>query len=168
MWYNKNMKIVRKDCFMIRIYTSMDKLNGTKIIKDPESYFKSYVSSKNFDTNDEQVMGEIDNAKLKNKDTGAIETPFGEASINNLSTGCKTVLCYLYVKRNNTKYGGINVTECGANALESLFSQMDRLDDSTTKILLMHTDELYTCKEREYLINDTTIIHDLSDIMGVE
>lgn len=152
---------------MIRIYTSMDKLNGTKVIKDPESYFRSYVSSKNFGINDEQVIKEVDNAKLKNKEIGAIETPFGEASINNLSTGCKTVLDYLYIMRNNTMYGGIDVTGCGANALESLFSQMDRLGDSLTKILLMHTDELYTCKEREYLINNTIIINDLSDIMEV-
>lgn len=57
---------------MIKIYTDMDKLSSTKIVKDPESYFKAYVSSKSFDKYDMQVMKEIDGARLLSRDTGAL------------------------------------------------------------------------------------------------
>lgn len=46
---------------MIKIYTDMDKLSSTKIVKDPESYFKAYVSSKSFDKHDMQVIKEMIN-----------------------------------------------------------------------------------------------------------
>lgn len=66
-------------------------------------------------------MLDIDNAKLIDKRTGKIETPYGITDIKDLSTGCKTVLNYIFMVENPEMYSivkAINATECGWNALE--------------------------------------------------
>ncbi len=45
-----------------------------------------------------QIVKSIDNAELLDENTGLIKTPFGLASVNNLSTGCKTTLNVAFIK----------------------------------------------------------------------
>lgn len=154
---------------MIRIFTSRKLLGNRKVINDPDSFFSAHVSHHQFDENNEKVIEEIDGAKLIDCNLGTIKTPLGLTDINHLSSGCKTVLDYLYITRNNDKLKdfALNVTICGYNALESLFVQMDRLNDSDTILLLQHTDSLQMCSDRQYMINDVHQTNHLSDIIGM-
>lgn len=153
---------------MINVYTSRKLLGSKAIIDEVDDFFNARVSSKQFEEYDETVMREIDNAKVIDYETGEIKTAFGLTNINNLSSGCKTVLVYLYMKRHPDKYKDcvINVTGCGYNALESLFEQIDRLDDSSTILLLLHTDGLRNCSKRKFLINGKHEVDEISEIVG--
>lgn len=153
---------------MIKVYTNRELLGNRVILDEVDDFFNARVSSKQFDGNDETVISEIDNASVRDYKTGEIETPFGLTDINNLSSGCKTVLVYLYMKRHSDKYKDcvLNVTGCGYNALESLFEQMDRLGDSSSILLLLHTDGLINCSKRKFLINNKYETDEISEIVG--
>lgn len=153
---------------MINVYTDRKLLENRVILDEVDDFFNAKVSSKQFEEYDEAVMREIDNAKVLDYETGEIKTAFGLTNINNLSTGCKTVLVYLYMKRHPEKYGDcvLNVTGCGYNALESLFEQMDRLGDSDTILLLLHTDSLWECTNRKFLINGKHEVDEIGKIVG--
>lgn len=155
---------------MINVYTSRKLLGSRAIIDEVDDFFNARVSSKQFEEFNEAVMQKIDNAKVIDYETGEIKTAFGLTNINNLSSGCKTVLVYLYMKRHPDKYKDyvINVTGCGYNALESLFKQMDRLDDSSTILLLLHTDGLRNCSKRKFLINGKHKVDEISEIVGID
>ena len=153
---------------MINVYTHRELLDSEMILDEVEDFFIAKVSSRQFDGNDEAVISEIDNAIVLDYQTGEIKTPFGLTDINRLSGGCKTVLVYLYMKRHPDEYRDcvINVTGCGYNALESLFKQMDRLNDSSTILLLLHTDGLRNCSKRKFLINNKHEVDEISEIVG--
>jgi hypothetical protein len=98
--------------------------------------------------------------------TGEIRTPYGLTSIRNLSTGCKTILNFIYINSELNKYNqikAIEVTECGWNALEELFLQYEKLS-SKIDLILRHQNGLYNCTERRYLIDEEYEITDLSDL----
>lgn len=78
---------------------------------------------------------------------------FGITDIKYLSTGCKTVLCYLYLKKNDVEDIVIDVTECGYNALDVLFDVVDRLEDNDSVFILRHKQGLTKCKNRNYSVN---------------
>lgn len=70
-----------------------------------------------------EIIELIDNAKLLDENTGLIKTPMGLTSVNNLSMGCKTALNVAFVRKHpELNISTINVTECGYNALEVIFS----------------------------------------------
>jgi hypothetical protein len=73
-----------------------------------------------------------------------------------LSTGCKIVLSYLFIERNKKEFKNIvlDITECGSNALEVLFTCVDKLQDKDTVFLLRHSNQLLDCKERDYNVNE--------------
>lgn len=126
-------------------------------INDFESFFERYVLSKDFNALDLEAMKLIDNAELLDKDLGTIRTKFGVTDVLHLSTGCKIVLSYLFIYRTKKHMDKIlNITECGANALEVLFNFVERLNDSDTIFLLRHSNQLLTCRDRDYLINGKT------------
>ena len=70
-----------------------------------------------------QIMKQIDNAICIEEDI--IKTPFGNTSMNNLSTGCKTALLLIYFS-GQKKY--IPITGCGINAIECLFDLAESYD----------------------------------------
>lgn len=141
---------------MINIVTNCNKEDESNMIRDFESFFEKYVIAKEFESIDLDVMKRIDHAVLLDKKSGAIQTQFGITDILHLSTGCKTVLSYLYiVKRSEHKFSGkiLDVTECGSNALNVLFNCVEQLHDSETIFLLRHTNQLLKCSNRDYDIN---------------
>lgn len=152
---------------MINIYTSRKLLPDRNILNSVDDFFIAYVSQKQFESYDLEVMYKIDTAELLDRELGTIKTPFGVTDINHLSSGCKTVLDYLYITRNAEVYAGciIDVTECGYNALECLFEQMDRLHDDITLLLLQHTDCLQKCCPHQFLVNGKYKVNSLSDIL---
>lgn len=139
---------------MINIVTKNSD-NYKYFFNDCESFFKAIVHSKDFNNSDINTIASIDNAVLLDKVTGTVKTPFGVCSIEELSTGCKIVLVYLYILRNRLKYNGsilLDVTECGSNALDVLF-ELDNSIDSNITFLLRHHNNLFKCKSRDYLID---------------
>ena len=86
---------------------------------------------------------------------GSVKTKFGITDLLHLSTGCMVVLSYLYIQRNKEKYKGIalDVTECGVNSLEVLFDCATKLGDNEPLFVLRHNNQLYKCKDRDYIIN---------------
>lgn len=139
---------------MIQIYTSEDNLKGRDIIRDSESFFKTTVPIENFEEKELEAMMKIDEAKLLDIKLGMILTPFGITTVNCLSTGCKVILNYLFLYK-SIEYRDyiLDVTECGANALECLFYFMEQQNDSKTILLLRHRNGIAKCGKRSYLIN---------------
>ncbi|MCR5402803.1 MAG: hypothetical protein K6E91_03170 [Butyrivibrio sp.] len=136
---------------MINISTNAE--NKELSIGDVESFFNYKVTASHFSEQDIKVLSDIDDAVLLDKNTGAIQTPFGITDITHLSTGCKTVLCYLYLRRKETSSIILDVTECGYNALDVLFECVEKQGDSDSVFVLRHKQGLIKCKDREYTIN---------------
>ena len=54
-----------------------------------------------------------------------IETPYGIASVDDLSTGCKTLLNIAYLTEQlGNRIAIVNVNECGNNALRKAFDMV--------------------------------------------
>ena len=145
--------MIMREIDMINVITKCDE-KDIDVIRDFESFFEKYVFSSNFEELDLNVMKRIDDAILLDKKTGAIKTKFGVTDILHLSTGCKVVLSYIYIKRfNKCSVKVLDVTECGSNALEALFSCADAFEDSETIFLLRHTNQLLKCSNRAFSVN---------------
>lgn len=146
---------------MIKIYTSYNNIDKGQVIENPEAFFNGYITSEDFAEKDFEVMKIIDNAELLDKQLGTIKTPRGITSIDNLSTGCKTVLTYIYIlKHSETNKTFLELSYCGANAIDHLFDLVGHEDK--IKFILRHKDRIYECKERDYLINDKKRITNLA------
>lgn len=145
---------------LIDIYTYIEDFDEETIIIDNDAYFNENVVAKTFGSLESRVIKEIDNATIIDYQTGAIKTSYGIGALENLSTGCKTVLNYIYVSKNDRRIKALDASFCGANALEVLFSTIEELEYPLS-IVLRHRDELYKCKEREYRINGERVIRNL-------
>ena len=148
---------------MVHLYTSAKKFSADSVINDNESFFRTFVMIKELDEFSLETMRKIDGAELKDAGTGAILTPYGETSIFNLSTGCKTVLNASYIARNRNKFSGIKAisgTESGWNALDRLFDAIEYYD-TDLKVILEHEDNVGLCAERQYCVNDEHMIKSL-------
>lgn len=150
---------------MINISTDETKYSDDELIKDNESFFNNNVTAKDFTDDSIKIMMDIDKAKLLDASTGKIETPYGICNIENLSSGCKTILNYYFIKSFPKLYPNIkaiNAVECGWNALEELFKAVEKNKDKI-EVLLQHNNDVYNCKEREYCIDGKRVIHSMFD-----
>lgn len=124
---------------MINIYTSYAELpSGKSFILSNDDYFSAYISPKSITEQDKQYMRLIDQVTEVRDDY--IKTPFGGATLYNISTGCKTIINIAHLLNqgmldNTSDYPIFNISECGANALEEIFSL---IDDTPVKVLLTH------------------------------
>ena len=150
---------------MVNISTDETKYQADELIFDNESFFNNNVSSKDFTNDSIEIIKKIDNAELLDVDMGKIKTPYGICGISDLSSGCKTILNYLYIKVFPNKYPNIkaiNAIECGWNALEELFRLIDRNAD-TIEVLLQHENGVYKCSDRKYCIDGKRYINTMYD-----
>lgn len=146
---------------MINIYTDFDRYDKQAIILDNDAYFEENVVASNFEDLELNIMKKIDSADVLDFNTGAIKTPRGIGALEDLSTGCKTVLNYIYLQKNNIEtIKAIDASQCGANALEELFSAIEKTQ-YPMDIVLRHKDELFKCGERRYIINGKKEIKNL-------
>ena len=130
----------------IYIYTNYTQLDFKDILMDNDAYFNENILACNFGGTELQVMEDIDKAVLLDKNSGTIKTPRGITAIENLSTGCKTILNYLsLIKEKDCDIKAINVTQCGWNALEELFA-IEEVKCSGMGFVLLHRDSLHYCK----------------------
>lgn len=151
---------------MVKISTVRNKYNYNEVLINNESFFNNNITSREFTQDEIDVIKKIDNAELLDRNTGEIKTPYGLTNIRNLSTGCKTIINFIYINSKRNKYDkikAIEVTECGWNALEELFIQYEKLS-SKIELILRHQNDLYNCTERKYLIDDEYEITDLAEL----
>lgn len=150
---------------MVKIYTSKKYFRPEEILIDNESFFDNTVTAKSFDELSLDVIMNIDKAKLIDRNIGTIETPFGITSIDNVSTGCKAVLNYIYISNNKISYRdikAIDATECGWNAIEELFKAIER-KKYELGVIIEHDNKLFHCSDRDYLVDNKRQIHSLLD-----
>ena len=146
---------------MINLFTTH--LKQVNTINDNDNFFFQNISPQNINAEAKLVMKQIDNAELLDASTGKIQTPRGIGSIEDLSTGCKTVLNYIFVRDNNVDIQAINVSYCGYNAVDVLFDIAEK-DNSDFAFILMHRDGIYKCKEHDYFIDSKRHISSLLDL----
>lgn len=148
---------------MIRLYRDASKFKAEGILSDNESFFLDNVPANSLGKDSLRVMESIDHAKLLDANIGTIVTPYGLTSIDNLSTGCKTVLNCIFIHGHNKEYDfikAVNATGCGWNALEELFKLIERCEYDMG-IILEHRNKLLNCSDREYLVDDRDVIETL-------
>lgn len=102
---------------MITVFKKKAIPKNKELIKINDLYFNKYTSAK-LDKRAEEIIDRIDSSKMI--DQYAISSRFDGTRLNidKLSTGCKTVLNVMY---NPDKI--FDVSECGENALEAIYSQ---------------------------------------------
>ena len=83
---------------MVRLYTSGKYFKDNEIIIDNDSFFNNNVSAKSLSENSIKVMEEVDHAKLLDQNIGKIGTPYSITGIQDLSTGCKTILNCIFLQ----------------------------------------------------------------------
>ena len=141
---------------MVKLFRSMKFFDDKDILYDNEIFFDTQVNMSEMYGDFLDIMMLIDNAKLIDKKLGTIETPYGICNRDCLSTGCKTALNIIFLDRHREEYKNkkaVNVTECGANALEVIFDYADKYNMNLS-FILEHCDDLFECKERNYLIDN--------------
>lgn len=145
----------------INIFTNYDKFEKAVVLAEHDVFFDEYVKSAEFEDVDREVLEKIDGAIVIDAEIDTIKTKRGVCGLNDISTGCKTVLNYLYLYRNrNHAYKTLDITYCGANALEELFRVME-LKGYNMDLILMHKDELFKCSNRDYFIDGNRHIDNL-------
>ncbi len=145
---------------MINIFTDLDRFNRKEVILDNDAYFYENVTAENFGDLEEEIIKQIDNGVIIDKKLGTVKTLRGITSIDNLSTGCKTVLNYVYISKNKNEIKAIDASYCGYNALEVLFLTIEKVN-YPINIIIRHKDNLFKCNDREYKINNKRIIKNL-------
>lgn len=146
---------------MVKVYESIEKLpQGTKILRNCSAYFNLYARIEDFGELEFCAMKEIDSAVPLEVTPNLIKIPFGVTTIKSLSSGCKTVIVYLYLCRNYKEQqpAAISNISCGYNAMEILFQCMEELQNDKVLVLLEHLSGLYECQNREYLVDDEIIV----------
>lgn len=148
---------------MIRIYNSYKYFEDTEILVDNEEFFSPNVKACELSTRSIDILKKIDGAEIIDKNIGTIKTKYGVTNISSISTGCKTILNYIYLTENPDAYPqikAIEITECGVNAMEELFKQMEQ-DNSNMAVILRHKNKITMCENRDYLVNGNVHMTDL-------
>ena len=125
----------------------------SKLINNIDGYFNLNLDLKKLSDIALKAILEIDKSSVIDINSGTIKTPYGVTSIMNLSMGCKAVVVYIYLKQQGVSDIVLNITECGANALDVLFSYVEYFHDSDSIFYLGHEDNVISCKNRVYSIN---------------
>ena len=140
---------------MIKLYRSITFFDVDSIIVDNESFFNDYVSARYLGQEELTVMKLIDGAELLDRETGKIQTPYGICSIEDLSTGCKTILNIIFIYKNRQRFlelKAISLNECGRNSLDIIFEFIDTTNFDIN-FILEHDDDVFECKQHNFLIN---------------
>lgn len=107
---------------MINLYTNK-KLVSDKLISNIDEYFNSWVFKYGLKDSDNIYLSVIDESKLMNNQVNVILTPFGVASYEDISTGCKTLILL-------DRFGAekvIDVTESGDNVIRYILDNFDEV-----------------------------------------
>jgi len=144
---------------MIDIFSDITMCDFDTKIRQADIYFNNRVNANMLDGKCKEYMTLIDNATLIDAHSGAIKTPYGVASIRDLSTGCKTLII-TYLLREAGNQAVIDVTECGSNVLSHIF---DIVDNSSISTVLRHTN-LKADVNKEFNVNRGTVCTNIADL----
>lgn len=137
----------------VNIFTSQ-KYFGKYTIWSNDNWFNKLLFEEDFLRRHSEIIMDIDAAKIVDYNMQTIITPFGTTSLNNLSTGLKTVLniCFIKEKWPERNYI-VNINECGNNALEYVF---ELVSNSNIGVYLTYY-PIYMPDEYTYYINNKII-----------
>ncbi|MFR8845589.1 MAG: hypothetical protein ACLVGL_11340 [Waltera sp.] len=125
---------------MVRLYTSGKYFKDNEIIIDNDSFLITMYLQKAFPKILLRSWKKLTMQSYWIRISGKIETPYGITGIQDLSTGCKTILNCIFLQENQKVYPtvrAINATECGKNALEQLFCYIDKTNMDIGIVLSM-------------------------------
>lgn len=106
----KNKKVMRQGVYL---YTKKE-YRKKCLIDSNDSWFNRTLQDTKFLISCQNLIYTIDKAKIINFKLRKIETPLGICSIDDLSTGLKTILNILFLlKQKSTDIVLVNVNECG-------------------------------------------------------
>lgn len=109
---------------MITLYVDRKAIgNENKFIHAIDLAFDKEIYNLEITVRDKEIMRFIDSAEYIGD--GYIVTPFGRTEIQNLSTGCKTLLLINHSRE--LEFPIINIGECGKNVLDIVFG-MDNVN----------------------------------------
>ena len=104
---------------MITLYTNRRAIpKDKKFIEYVDLYFDAWIYDITITDADKVYMREIDHAEYEGN--GYIVTCFGRTEIQNLSTGCKTLILINHYMDNKNVI--INIGECGKNVLDKIYA----------------------------------------------
>jgi hypothetical protein len=104
---------------MLTLYTDSKYIKDTdKKIISVDISFDSKIYDINLNKKDYEYMKLIDNAEY-DENTGMINTPLGKTEIQNLSSGCKTLILLNHSQELGNPI--IYIGECGTNALNEIY-----------------------------------------------
>lgn len=154
----------------ISIYTSKKYIEDNKelYILSNDSYFSTYTSQEDFDEIDRMYMKKIDGAQILDQvnnraiKSEVVQTKFGITTLQNLSTGLKTLLNIRYlIKRKISAV--VNIDECGENVLIDIFNLVDNEDIE----LLLHHTEIPKVEDKFFVVNNKHKIDSRRELVGI-
>ena len=152
---------------MIKVYNKSEGFfESDSVLIDIDRFFDISVPASEIDEVGMMVMNEIDGAHFVDQSLGTIETPYGITSYKDLSTGCKSVLAYIFLTKHPVKYKevkAVDFTECGWNALDCLFDVISSRVSDRLGIIIRHDDGLYNCKPHKMLFNNEMSIESMKE-----
>ncbi len=121
----------------VKLYTKpryLSEISPCIFSNDEEFHVTKYA--KGFLERHRDTIYSVDKAIVVNYDRLKIETPYGIASIDDLSTGCKTLLNILYLMDSGIKGEAlVNVDEAGNNVLRRI---LDLVAGSNISLYITH------------------------------
>lgn len=149
---------------MIELYTTVKKIPSMyKLIVYPDAVFDTEMGDIGKLTKEElMLIEELEGLKFVEGSSGLLEGRLGRTSLENISTGLKTVLILSYMGRNNKQGFCVNITECGPNYLDYAFEYAYK---GGIPVLLRHKFVLGT-KDREIMVNGNKVVRTTRRLLG--
>ena len=136
---------------MIKLYTKhFDKSQIPKFIDWNDSYFDRWTSKRHLNDEEKRIMKLIDNASLIDGEFYTMQTPYGKADIENLSTGCKTFINTINCDEPDGTI--INISECSHEVIDEIFDYVET--HNLDRGFYISHGEVALCRDREYLVNN--------------
>lgn len=144
---------------MIELYTHEIFLpKDRKFVELNDLYFDGTINIGKITPEQKRIMYEIDKAIIVDSKTGLIKTPFGLASIKQLSTGCKT---FLNIIREEDEKTVFSLDGCSYNIIEMI---LDYIEDKHNIAVYTTNSEIGYCKDREMLLDGKLMYTDIDII----
>lgn len=128
---------------MIKLYTDTKFApSNIKWVMVNDAFFDANISVKKLNKKDKELMNTIEGIRTLDNNYDAVISRTGIITINDISTGLKTLLNIRFLKRNIERVNkpfGVNITECGKNVLDYVFEEVK---DGSMFVLLSHFDVL--------------------------
>lgn len=128
---------------MIKLFTDIKLApSETNWVMVNDAFFDANIAVKKLNKRDKELMYEIEGIKTLDNNSDAVMSRTGIITINEISTGLKTLLNIRFLKRNIERVNkpfGVNITECGKNVLDYVFEEVK---GGSMFVLLRHFDVL--------------------------